>query len=106
MLGGRLSSACCFAAFLVVLRPRVRIPRSTVAPIVAVGLLDTGANGLFALATTRGYLSLVGVLGSLYPVVTVVLALSNGLAIEQYVDPDLVSDDLFGRVLAMLAGEA
>ncbi len=39
-------------------------------------------------------------------VVTVVLALSNGLAIEQYVDPDLVSDDLFGRVLAMLAGEA
>jgi AcrR family transcriptional regulator len=39
-------------------------------------------------------------------VVTVVLALSNGLAIEQYVDPDLVSDDLFGRVLAMLAREA
>lgn len=39
-------------------------------------------------------------------VVTVVLALSNGLAIEQYVDPDLVGDDLFGRVLAMLAREA
>ena len=35
-------------------------------------------------------------------VVTVVLALNNGLAIEQYVDPDLVSDDLFGRVLARL----
>lgn len=35
-------------------------------------------------------------------VVTVVLALNNGLAIEQYVDPDLVSDDLFGRVLAQL----
>jgi hypothetical protein len=32
----------------------------------------------------------------------VVLALFNGLAIEQYVDPDLVSDDLFGRVLVML----
>jgi hypothetical protein len=36
-------------------------------------------------------------------VVTVVLALNNGLAIEQYVDPDLVSDDLFGRVLAQLS---
>jgi AcrR family transcriptional regulator len=36
-------------------------------------------------------------------VVTVVLALSNGLAIEQYVDPGLVSDDLFGRVLAQLS---
>jgi hypothetical protein len=33
----------------------------------------------------------------------VVLALNNGLAIEQYVDPDLVSDDLFGRVLAQLS---
>ena len=98
ILGGRLSSACCFAAFLVVLRPRVRIPRSTVAPIVAVGLLDTGANGLFALATTRGYLSLVGVLGSLYPVVTVVLAylvLRERLARHQLVG-----------VLAALAGVA
>jgi AcrR family transcriptional regulator len=36
-------------------------------------------------------------------VVTVVLALSNGLAIEQYADPGLVSDDLFGRVLAQLS---
>jgi AcrR family transcriptional regulator len=39
-------------------------------------------------------------------IVTVVLALCNGLAIEQYADPDLVSDDLFGRVLAQLAHEA
>jgi AcrR family transcriptional regulator len=36
-------------------------------------------------------------------VVTVLLALSNGLAIELYVDPELVGDDLFGRVLARLA---
>ncbi len=35
-------------------------------------------------------------------VVTVVLALSNGLAIEQYADPGFVSDGLFGRVLAQL----
>jgi AcrR family transcriptional regulator len=35
--------------------------------------------------------------------VTVVLALSNGLAIEQYVDPSTVSDDLFGRVLVQLS---
>jgi AcrR family transcriptional regulator len=36
-------------------------------------------------------------------VVTVVLALSNGLAIEQYIDPTSVSDDLFGRTLAQLS---
>lgn len=39
-------------------------------------------------------------------VVTLVLALSNGLAIEQYADPDLVSADLFGRVLAQLSHPA
>ena len=37
-------------------------------------------------------------------VVTVVLALSNGLAIEQYLDPSSVSSDLFGRVLMQLSG--
>ena len=57
-----------------VLRPRVKVERSALPFIVAVGILDTGANGLFALATTEGYLSLVAVLGSLYPVVTVLLA--------------------------------
>ena len=39
-------------------------------------------------------------------IVTVVLALSNGLAIEQYADPQVVSDGLFGRVLAQLSREA
>jgi AcrR family transcriptional regulator len=39
-------------------------------------------------------------------VVTVVLALSNGLAIEQYADPGTVRDDLFGRVLAQLSNIA
>ncbi len=38
-------------------------------------------------------------------VVTVVLALSNGLAIEQYVDPSTVSAELFGRVLVQLSNQ-
>ena len=74
MLGGRISSAVVFTAVLLVLRPRVEMRRSALPFIVAVGLLDTGANGLFALATTQGYLSLVSVLGAVYPVVTVLLA--------------------------------
>ena len=74
MLGGRIASVAIFAVVFVVLRPRVKVERSAVPFIVIVGLLDTGANGLFALATTEGYLSLVAVLGSLYPVVTVLLA--------------------------------
>lgn len=74
MLGGRASSAALFALAFLVLRPCVRLQRSALPFIVAVGVLDTGANGLFALATTQGYLSIVAVLGSLYPVVTVLLA--------------------------------
>jgi drug/metabolite transporter (DMT)-like permease len=74
MLGGRASSAALFALLFLVLRPCVRLRRSALPFIVAVGVLDTGANGLFALATTEGYLSIVAVLGSLYPVVTVLLA--------------------------------
>jgi AcrR family transcriptional regulator len=35
-------------------------------------------------------------------IVTVVLALSNGLAIERLTDPDVVSDNLFGRILTAL----
>ena len=39
-----------------------------------VGLLDAGANALFALALTEGLASTVSVVGSLYPVTTVILA--------------------------------
>jgi len=74
MLGGRISSVVVFAVVFLVLRPRLEMHRSALPFIVAVGLLDTGANGLFALATTQGYLSLVSVLGAVYPVVTVLLA--------------------------------
>jgi uncharacterized membrane protein len=74
MLGGRISSVVVFAMVFVVARPRLEMRRSALPFIVAVGLLDTGANGLFALATTQGYLSLVSVLGAVYPVVTVLLA--------------------------------
>jgi drug/metabolite transporter (DMT)-like permease len=44
-------------------------------PLLAlIGLGDVGANWAFAQATRSGYLSVVSVLGSLYPAVTVLLA--------------------------------
>jgi drug/metabolite transporter (DMT)-like permease len=41
---------------------------------IITGMLDSMANGFFQLASQRGLLSIVAVLGSLYPVATVVLA--------------------------------
>lgn len=50
-------------------------PAAGVLPALAVvGILDVSANGLYALATRHGLLSVVSVLGSLYPVTTVLLA--------------------------------
>ncbi len=44
-------------------------------PTLAVlGLLDSGATILFAVATTKGLFSVVAVLGSLYPVLVAILA--------------------------------
>jgi drug/metabolite transporter (DMT)-like permease len=51
-----------------------RVPRQLLPMVVAVGIFDVAANVLFGLATTRGLVSVVAVLASLYPVVTVVLA--------------------------------
>ena len=52
----------------------LRPGRASLPVLAAVGLCDVGANMLFSLATTRGYLSIVSVLAALYPVVTVALA--------------------------------
>jgi drug/metabolite transporter (DMT)-like permease len=49
-------------------------PRRSVLLLVLAGALDCGATGLYGLANTEGALSIVAVVGSLYPVITVVLA--------------------------------
>jgi drug/metabolite transporter (DMT)-like permease len=57
-----------------VVRPELSFARVDVAPMLAIGALDMAANAFFALASTRGLVSVVSVLASLYPVTTVVLA--------------------------------
>jgi drug/metabolite transporter (DMT)-like permease len=55
-------------------RPVLGLGRADVVPMIAIGVLDMTANAFFALASTRGLVSVVSVLASLYPVATVVLA--------------------------------
>ena len=48
--------------------------RSSLLVLVLAGLLDVSATGLYGLANTKGALSVVSVVGALYPVATVLLA--------------------------------
>ena len=59
---------------LLVLQARARAPIGSLPTMAGIGVLDTGANTAFAIATTGGLLSLVSVLGGLFPIVTVALA--------------------------------
>ena len=49
-------------------------PRRDLWQLAAIGIVDLSATGLYAWATTKGLLSIVAVVGSLYPIATVVLA--------------------------------
>jgi drug/metabolite transporter (DMT)-like permease len=73
-----LTSRVVLVAFLVAAvlaqRHRLRVEPGQLLPLVSVGLLSVGATFLFAEATTRGLLSIVTVVVSVYPVTTIVLA--------------------------------
>jgi drug/metabolite transporter (DMT)-like permease len=70
----RCTSAAALSVYLMARRPRIRLPARALPAVVAVGLLLALANTFFTLASARGNLSVVGILGSLYPAVTVGLA--------------------------------
>lgn len=70
----RLTSFSFVLAGVLALRPRLtRSPRN-LAVLACIGLADTSGNVLFAAAASQGLVSVVSVLASLYPVVTVALA--------------------------------
>jgi len=71
----RVVSVTLVWSALVVTRGSVRGARVHLPALVAVGVLDTAGNALFAAASaTHGLLSVVSVLASLYPAVTVLIA--------------------------------
>ena len=70
----RCTSAVIFGAVLAARRPSLRLTLGAIPVLIVVGVADNLANALFSLATTHGYLSVVAVLGYVYPAFTVVLA--------------------------------
>jgi len=74
MLVNRITGFSLLLAAFAVLRPPLAVRRDDVPVLALVGTLDISANALFAVASTEGLVSLVSVLGSLYPLTTVGLA--------------------------------
>ncbi len=70
----RFGSVAAIAVALAATRTRPRVGASLIPLVVAIGVFDTGANVLIALASTRGPIGVVAVLSSLYPVTTILLA--------------------------------
>lgn len=73
-LANRTTSLVLLVGAALVLRPPLRAARPHMPALALCGTLDVSANLLFAAASTKGLVSLVSVGGSLYPVVTVLLA--------------------------------
>jgi drug/metabolite transporter (DMT)-like permease len=74
LFGARVGSLTLLLALALGRRSTLRVPRRLLGFVVLVGLADVSANALFAFASSHGLLALVSVLGSLYPIVTVLLA--------------------------------
>jgi drug/metabolite transporter (DMT)-like permease len=74
LVGARVGSLTLLLVLALALRAPLRLGRGALLPVAAIGLCDVAANALFALASGHGLLALVSVLGSLYPVMTVLLA--------------------------------
>ncbi len=72
----RLVQAVIMALLIVLWRQPWRLPPEIVPKIVVIGLLDVTGNAAFILAAQTGALAVATVLASLYPVMTVILAIA------------------------------
>jgi drug/metabolite transporter (DMT)-like permease len=86
VLTSRVALLACTVATVAVLRLPWRVPRHDVAPVAVPGLLLVVGTIAYGVATTKGLVSVVSVLATLSPVVTVglaVLVLGERLAARQ-----------------------
>ena len=70
----RLASVTAFVSAFLIRRAPLGVQPAEVPVLVLIGFLIITADSLYATATTEGLLSVVVVLSSLYPVVTIALA--------------------------------
>lgn len=70
----RVTSVLAIAAWVVAARQPWHVPRRLWPALVAVGVIDVSATGVYLSAIAIGPLAIAAILASLYPVVTTILA--------------------------------
>ena len=70
----RVGEVALLGTLALATRPAMPAGIRDATPLLVIGVLDFSATAFFALATEQGLLSVVSVVGSLYPAVTVILA--------------------------------
>ena len=74
VLAVRVGGVATVAIALLITRPRLAAVSGSIAVLLTIGFFDVLANGLFAVASTKGVLPVVAVGGSMYPAFTIALA--------------------------------
>jgi drug/metabolite transporter (DMT)-like permease len=74
LVSARAASVLLVGAATLVGRRSLRVPLRAVPMVAVAGIGDMTANGLYLVATQHGQLAITGVLASLYPASTVLLA--------------------------------
>jgi drug/metabolite transporter (DMT)-like permease len=101
LVGARIASIGLVGAACIVTGRSFRLAPGTRRTVALAGVLDLTANALYLLAATRGLLSVVAVLGSLYPASTVVLAVV--VLKERLSGAQLAGVALAGTAVALIA---
>jgi drug/metabolite transporter (DMT)-like permease len=74
ILVNRVTGVSLLVTAALLLRTPIKARSTDIPVLAAIGVLDITANVMFAYASTKGLISLVAVLGALYPITTVALA--------------------------------
>ncbi|NNN13060.1 MAG: DMT family transporter [Acidimicrobiaceae bacterium] len=90
----RVTNIVVLLILAVIRRPQLKADKTALLFLGLVGLLDIGANALFAASSQLGQLALVGALGALYPVTTTALA-------SIFAKEKLTRPQLFGALVTM-----
>ena len=100
LLGTRGMSLVLVTTAVLILRKPLKAPPGTMVAIGAAGVLDVAANVFYLVATRFGLLSLVAVLTSMYPAVTVLMA--RIFLEERMIKMQIVGLGLAGAAIAMI----